>query len=45
MIVKPQFLQRTVGYFEDEQMAFVQTPQVYYNQDVYQYHLDKKNSK
>ena len=31
MIVKPQFLQRTVGYFEDEQMAFVQTPQVYYN--------------
>lgn len=42
MIVKPQFLQRTVGYFEDEQMAFVQTPQVYYNQDVYQYHLDKK---
>lgn len=41
MIPKRSFLTRTAGYFHDEQMAFVQTPQVYYNQDVYQYHLQK----
>ncbi len=42
MIPKQSFLKRTVGYFHDPNMAFVQTPQVYYNQDVYQYHLRKR---
>ena len=29
----PEFLQRTMGYFRDEKMAFVQTPQYYKNKD------------
>ncbi|WP_455537835.1 glycosyltransferase [Terrisporobacter sp.] len=41
MIPREEFLEKTVGYFSDENMAFVQTPQVYYNQDMYQYNLDK----
>lgn len=41
MLPKPDFLKRTVGYFVDRQVAFVQTPQVYYNQDMYQYNLRK----
>lgn len=41
MIPKENFLERTVGYFSDDNMAFVQTPQVYYNQDIYQYNLNK----
>ena len=41
MIPRQEFLERTVGYFSDENMAFVQTPQVYYNQDMYQYNLQK----
>ena len=39
MIPKEEFLEKTVGYFSDDNMAFVQTPQVYYNQDMYQYNL------
>lgn len=42
MIPKKNFLTKTVGYFSNENMAFVQTPQVYYNQDMYQYNLNKK---
>ena len=42
MIPKKNFLTKTVGYFSNENMAFVQTPQVYYNQDIYQYNLNKK---
>ena len=42
MIPREEFLEKTVGYFSDENMAFVQTPQVYYNQDMYQYNLKKK---
>lgn len=41
MIPREEFLEKTVGYFSDENMAFVQTPQVYYNQDMYQYNLKK----
>ena len=41
MIPKKDFLSKTVGYFVDENLAFVQTPQVYYNQDMYQYNLKK----
>ncbi|MBS4956066.1 MAG: glycosyltransferase [Clostridium sp.] len=42
MIPKKNFLTKTVGYFSNENMAFVQTPQVYYNQDMYQYNLNRK---
>lgn len=41
MIPKKEFLLRTVGYFSNENLAFVQTPQVYYNQDMYQYNLKR----
>lgn len=41
MLPKEEFLQRTVGYFINKNMAFVQTPQVYYNPDMYQYNFDK----
>ncbi|SPZ50746.1 Cellulose synthase catalytic subunit [UDP-forming] [Sarcina ventriculi] len=42
MIPTKNFLERTIGYFSEENVAFVQTPQVYYNQDMYQYNLRKK---
>ena len=32
-IVKPNFLRETVPYFSDPRVAFVQTPQAFYNQD------------
>lgn len=41
MIPKKEFLAKTVGYFSNKNTAFVQTPQVYYNQDMYQYNLKK----
>ena len=44
MICKNNFLERTVGYFIDENLAFVQTPQTYYNPDIYQYNISKKFS-
>lgn len=36
------FLTRTLGYFEDDAVAFVQTPQDYFNLDSYQHRLHKK---
>lgn len=33
---KPEFLQATMGYFVDERVAFVQSPQFYHNADVNQ---------
>lgn len=41
MIPKKKFLNKTVGYFSNKNTAFVQTPQVYYNKDMYQYNLNK----
>ena len=35
MIPKKCALSKTVGYFSNEHLAFVQTPQVYYNKDMY----------
>jgi cellulose synthase (UDP-forming) len=35
----PALLSRTVGHFADEQVALVQTPQVYYNVDSFQHDL------
>ena len=38
MMPKPEFLQRTAGFFAaNEKLAFVQTPQVFYNEDIFQY--------
>ncbi|HEY5649412.1 MAG TPA: glycosyltransferase [Nitrospiria bacterium] len=39
----PHFLDRLMGYFADEKVAFVQTPQDFYNIDSFQHRLDKKN--
>ncbi|CAI8839657.1 hypothetical protein HMPREF1012_03567 [Bacillus sp. BT1B_CT2] len=33
MVPLPSFLQKTVGYFKKEKVAFVQTPQAFYNED------------
>lgn len=41
MICSKSFLKHTVGYFTDLEIAFVQTPQVYYNKDMYQHNLGK----
>jgi cellulose synthase (UDP-forming) len=39
MIPKPEFLKRTVGFFRDINVAFVQTPQSFFNEDIFQYNL------
>ncbi len=39
-IPMPEFLHRTLGYFADPQVAFVQTPQEFYNIDSYQHRTD-----
>ena len=36
-VALPDFLERTVGYFDDPRVAFVQTPQEYYNVDSFQH--------
>lgn len=43
MLCTNKFLERTVGYFIDSDTAFVQTPQVYYNKDMYQHNLKKED--
>jgi cellulose synthase (UDP-forming) len=42
MVPQPDFIDRTLGYFEDEKLAFVQTPQEFYNQDSIQHDRKKK---
>lgn len=40
MIAKSNFLEKTIEYFlDDENLAFVQVPQSYYNADMYQYNM------
>ncbi len=39
MIAKSTFLERTIGYFEDPNVALVQAPQVFYNPDPFQNNL------
>jgi cellulose synthase (UDP-forming) len=36
-IAAPEFLERTLGFFGDQKVAFVQTPQEFYNFDSYQH--------
>lgn len=38
----PDFIDRTIGYFRDDKVAFVQTPQEFYNIDSFQHRTDKK---
>jgi len=37
MVPQPNFLERTLGYFDDKKLAFVQMPQEFYNQDSIQH--------
>lgn len=39
MIAKEDFLLKTIPYFIEEKVGFVQTPQVFYNPDPFQYNL------
>lgn len=40
-----RFLTRTLGYFNDKSVAFVQTPQDFFNLDSYQHRLKKNRKK
>lgn len=37
MVPQPEYLDRTLGYFKDEQLALIQLPQEFYNQDSIQH--------
>lgn len=39
MVPKSYFLKKTIGYFVNRKMGFVQTPQMFYNPDPFQYNL------
>lgn len=43
MIPKPNYLQKMVGYFKNNDVGFVQSPQVFYNPDPFQYNLNLDN--
>jgi len=40
----PSFLEETLGFFSDERVAFVQTPQDFYNLDSFQHRFDRRDS-
>ncbi|BCJ86011.1 glycosyltransferase family 2 protein [Effusibacillus dendaii] len=44
MIPKPEFLKRTAGFFKFHRVAFVQTPQSFYNEDIFQFNLFQNRS-
>lgn len=45
MIPRRHFLMRTIPYFvKDEQIGFIQTPQTFYNPDLFQYNLYSEKS-
>ena len=39
-VPQPDFLERTLGYFQDIKVAFVQTPHNYYNVDSFQFRVN-----
>ncbi|MGX7265765.1 glycosyltransferase family 2 protein [Enterococcus crotali] len=39
MVPKREFLQRTLGYFAKENVGFIQTPQTFFNSDIFQHNL------
>ncbi len=44
MVPKADFLEKTLDYFTDEKTGFVQTPQVFYNPDPFQFNLKANKS-
>jgi cellulose synthase (UDP-forming) len=42
-VPKKNFLRKTIGFFEDESIGIVQTPQVFYNKDSFQNSLRMQN--
>jgi cellulose synthase (UDP-forming) len=38
----PHFIDRIIGYFKDEEVAFVQTPQAFYNIDSFMHRVDER---
>jgi cellulose synthase (UDP-forming) len=40
----PTFLEETLGFFTDDRVAFVQTPQDFYNLDSFQHRIDRRDS-
>lgn len=43
-IPTPEFLDRTLAYFDDDRLAFVQTPQTYYNRDSFLFRQTKRRN-
>ncbi|WP_057738792.1 glycosyltransferase family 2 protein [Liquorilactobacillus uvarum] len=39
MVVRTDFLERTIGYFADLNIGFIQSPQTFFNNDPYQFNL------
>ncbi|OFI48019.1 glycosyltransferase [Floricoccus penangensis] len=39
MVPRSDFLLRTIGYFADEEVGFIQSPQTFFNNDPYQFNL------
>ncbi|MFD2306772.1 glycosyltransferase family 2 protein [Enterococcus termitis] len=39
MVPKKEFLQRTLGHFSDKKIGFIQTPQTFFNSDIFQHNL------
>ncbi|MEZ6140741.1 MAG: glycosyltransferase [Zavarzinella sp.] len=44
-VPEPHFITRTIGYFADERVAFVQSPHAFYNFDSFQARLDHQSRK
>ena len=40
----PWFLERTLGYFDDPELAFVQAPQTFYNRDTFLFRHNRETS-
>ncbi|HHT9137100.1 MAG TPA: glycosyltransferase [Candidatus Wunengus sp. YC60] len=44
-VPQPDFLDKTIGYFLDQKLAFVQTPHNYYNVDSFQFRVNMEKKK
>ncbi len=44
-VPQPDFLDKTLGYFHDPKVAFVQTPHNYYNVDSFQFRVNMKRER
>ncbi len=44
-VPQPDFLDKTLGYFQDPKVAFVQTPHNYYNVDSFQFRVNMKRER